>query len=235
MGPNRSKSGRKFKDLDGTLNGIWWILRTGSPWNQLPERFGKWNSVYRQHLRWSHKNFWAGVLELIAEGQDDGILAIDATHLKAHQDACRHSSDPVKQGFGKTKGGRNSKINAVVNGGGKLLRMLLMPGNDHEVTSAARLLGDSLEGAFVLGDKGYLSHELAMHIFDSGGFPNIPPKKGMKDPLPYFKDIGKLRHVVENFFCRIKRSRRVATRYDRLAVTYMSFVTLSAIDDWIRF
>lgn len=236
MGPNRSNSGRKFKDLDGTLNGIWWILRTGAPWNQLPERFGKWNSIYRQHLRWSHQNFWQEILELITNDEPvDDLIAIDSTHLKAHQDACRHHSDPAEQGFGKTKGGRNSKINAVVNSAGKLVRLLLMPGNRHEVTTAAELLGDSLSDTIVLADRGYVSEDLAWHIIDNGGFPNIAPRSDMKDPFPYSKDLGKLRHVVENFFCRIKRSRRVATRYDKLASTYLSFVTLSAIDDWIRF
>ena len=172
---------------------------------------------------------------ITASEPDNELVTIDSTHLKAHQDACRHGSDAEKQGFGKTKGGRNSKVNAVVNSAGKLLRMALMPGNRHEVTNAAEVLGDSLEGVVVLGDRGYVSEDLAWHILDHGGWPNIAPRSDIKEPLPYLKELGKLRHVVENFFCRIKRSRRVATRYDRLGVTYMSFVTLSAIDDWIRF
>ncbi|MGC6466090.1 MAG: transposase, partial [Akkermansiaceae bacterium] len=42
--------GRTPSDLRKTLNGIWWIMVTGSQWNQLPEKYGKWNSVYRFHL-----------------------------------------------------------------------------------------------------------------------------------------------------------------------------------------
>jgi len=85
----------------------------------MPGRFGKSNSVYRQHLRWSHGGLWPDILKMIvAEEEPDDIIAIDATHLKAHQDACRHSSEPAGQGLGKTKGGRNSKINAVVNSRG---------------------------------------------------------------------------------------------------------------------
>jgi transposase len=233
---NKSKSGRKFKDLDNTLNGIWWILRTGSQWNQLPRRFGKWNSVYRQHNRWSHEGFWQEALEMLtSEEQEDDLLSIDATYIKAHQDACRHASIPEKQALGKTKGGRNSKLNAVVNGAGKLLRMMLVPGNEHEVKRSAEVLGNNLKGAIILGDRGYVSDELAHHILESGGYPNITPRKNMKDPLPYHKELGKLRHVVENFFARIKRSRRVDTRYDKLTATYLSFVTLAAIDDWVRF
>ena len=84
----------------------------------------------------------------------------------------------------------------------------------------------------MLGDKGFVSAE---HILAVGGIPNILPIDGVKNPLPYYKELGKLRHVVENLFCRIKSGRRVATRYDRLAATYLSLVTLSAIDDWVRF
>ena len=113
--------------------------------------------------------------------------------------------------------------------------MELMPGNDHEVTNAAEVLGTELDGAVILADKGYQSMDLSLHIYESGGFPNIPSRDGTKQPLPYHKELGKLRRVVENFFCRIKRSRRVATRYERLAATYTSFVILAALDDWIRF
>ena len=233
---NKSKSGRRFASLDDTLSGIWWVLRTGAPWNQMPKRFGKWNSVYRQHNRWSHEGFWLEALDMIAadaEGRD--LLAIDATHVKAHQDACRHPSPAESQGLGKTKGGRNSKVSAVVGATGKLLRMALSPGNEHEVKAAPELLGPNLGGAVVNADRGYVGGELAAHILESGGFPNIPPRKGMKDPPPYHQELGKLRRVVENLFCRLKRSRRVATRYDRLSCTYTSFVVLSAIDDWVRF
>ena len=50
--------------------------------------------------------------------------------------------------------------------------------------------------------------------------------------MPYDKDVGKLRRKAENIFCRIKRYRRVNTRYDQLPITYMGFVILSAIADY---
>lgn len=54
---------------------------------------------------------WQDILEMIvADEPEDDVVAIDATDIKAHQDTCRHGSEPVEQGFGKTKGGRTSKI-----------------------------------------------------------------------------------------------------------------------------
>ncbi len=159
---------------------------------------------------------------------------IDATHIKAHQDACRHSSSPEKQGLGKTKGGRNSKLNAAVDSRGKLISMEVMPGNAHELTNAIEVLGDVTD-QLVLADKGYDSDALIDHILDHGGAPNIPPRKNRKNPIKYDKGLGKQRHKVENLFCRLKRKRRVATRYDKLQITFLGFVTISAIADWFSF
>lgn len=211
---------------------------TGSVWNQLPERFGKWNSVYRFHLRWAKRGIFAGLLERTAaeaqEAEPDEFMAVDATHLKAHQDACRYPGDPADRALGKTKGGRNSKLNACVNGKGKALRITLAPGNRHDILFAEEVLGD-VKGKIVLGDKGYDSDELRTHIVGQGGVPMIPPKANRTNWVFYIPEIGCRRRVVENFFCRIKRHRRVATRYDRITETFLSFVSLAAIADWVRF
>jgi transposase len=204
----------------------------------LPERFGKWNSVYRFHLRWSKRGVFTRILELTAAAgepvQEDEIKVIDASHHKAHQDACRHPLPPEDTALGKTKGGRNTKLNACVNGLGKALKLTLAPGNRHEILFAVEVLGD-VAGKVVLADRGYDSDDLRRHIEEAGGIPVIPPKSNRKTPVFYISEVGRRRRVVENFFCRIKRHRRVATRYDRLTETFISFVTLAAIADWVRF
>ncbi|MGC6465512.1 MAG: IS5 family transposase [Akkermansiaceae bacterium] len=207
---------------------------TGSQWNQLPERYGKWNSVYRFHFRWSKKGVFSELLQIyVGRVGLDGRKVIDATHIKVHQDACHFHESPENQGFGKTKGGRNSKLSAVTNGKGKALAFDLMPGNQADITAALRVLGN-VTGQVVLGDKGYDCNALRSAIFYGGGGPNIPGRQNRKTEVPYFDSIGKGRYVVECFFQRIKRFRRINTRYDRLAATYLSFVNLSALADWTR-
>lgn len=211
---------------------------TGAPWNQLPEKYGKWNSVYRFHLRWARRGVFVDLLELTAteaeSTENDDIKAADASHLKAHQDACRHPLPPEKRSLGKTKGGRNTKLNACVNGAGKALKLTIAPGNRHDILFANEVLGD-VAGKVVLADRGYDSDALRQQIHEAGGIAMIPPKKNRKNRVFYLPEIGRLRRVVENFFCRIKRHRRVATRYDRLNETFMSFISLAAIADWVRF
>lgn len=207
---------------------------TGSQWNQLPEKYGKWNSVYRFHLRWAQKNIFGLLLKKHAEQHgDDGRKVVDATHIKVHQDACHFGSSPEVQGFGKTKGGRNSKLSAVSNGRGKALSFDLMPGHQADITAAMRVLG-KVSGQVILADKGYDSDELRNEIFEQGGGTNIAGRKNRKREVPYFKSIGKDRYVIECLFQRLKRFRRINTRYDRLAATFMAFVNLSALADWCR-
>jgi IS5 family transposase len=109
------------------------------------------------------------------KGKPDEFKALDATHLKAHQDACRYPGDPADRALGKTKGERNSKLNACVNGKGKALRITLAPGNRHDILFAEEVLGD-VKGKIVLGDKGYDNDELRTNIVEQGGVPMIPPQ-----------------------------------------------------------
>lgn len=96
------------------------------------------------------------------------------------------------------------------------------------------VLGDVTDKV-VLADKGYDSDNLRQGVSDGGGLAVIPGKSNRKKPAFYIPELGKRRRVVENFFARLKRNRRVNTRYDRLAETYMAFVSLAAIADWVRF
>jgi transposase len=103
----------------------------------------------------------------------------------------------------------------------------LTEGQRHDVTCAEILL-DGLEPKFVIGDKGYDSDPLRDTIRSTGAKPVIPSRRTHRirrhDRQKY-----KLRNVVERFINRIKHCRRVAMRYDRLAVTFLGFVQLASI------
>jgi transposase len=85
-GPRR---GRRPKDHRLVLDGVFWIARTGSPWRDLDDHFGKWASVYRQFRRWTLAGVWDVMLEALndsGEGQDS-LQMIDSTIVRAHQHA----------------------------------------------------------------------------------------------------------------------------------------------------
>ena len=85
----RGRSGRPAADNRQVLNGILWIMRTGAPWRDLPERYGRWNSVFRRFSRWSEAGVFDALLEAFAISgvADDRRQMIDSTVIRAHQHA----------------------------------------------------------------------------------------------------------------------------------------------------
>jgi transposase len=69
------------------VEGVLWIVRTGSPWRDLPEAFGEWNSVFRRFSRWSRKGVWQRIFEAMSDDPDFEYLIIDSTIVRAHQHA----------------------------------------------------------------------------------------------------------------------------------------------------
>ena len=66
------------------VEGVLWIVRTGSPWRDLPEAFGDWNSVFRRFSRWSIKGVWWRIFEAMSDDPDFEYLIVDST-IVAHQ------------------------------------------------------------------------------------------------------------------------------------------------------
>ena len=69
------------------VEGVLWIVRTGSPWRDLPEVFGGWNSVFRRFSRWSAKGVWERIFAALSDDPDFEYLIIDSTIVRAHQHA----------------------------------------------------------------------------------------------------------------------------------------------------
>jgi transposase len=91
--PQKPRTGRPAKDHRAVLNGILWVLRTGSPWRALPERYGSWKTVSSRFYRWQRAGVWDEVLaELQRRADAEGLLDwslhfVDSTVVRAHQHA----------------------------------------------------------------------------------------------------------------------------------------------------
>ena len=81
-----NKPGHPYRSHRQVLNGMFWILRTGAPWRDLPERFGNWNSVWRRFDRWAAKGVWERVYRALQDA-DVKWLLLDSTVIRAHQHA----------------------------------------------------------------------------------------------------------------------------------------------------
>ena len=82
-------SGRPPANHRLVLDGVFWIARTGAPWRDLHEYFGKWGSVYRQFRRWTVAGVWDVILDALNRegGGLDAVQMIDSTVVRAHQHA----------------------------------------------------------------------------------------------------------------------------------------------------
>jgi len=81
------REGRPSIDNRQVVNAIRWVLKTGAPWRDLPEHYPKWKTVHSRFSRWAQRGVWARVLAELAKDQDDESFLIDATIVRAHQDA----------------------------------------------------------------------------------------------------------------------------------------------------
>lgn len=88
-----AKSGHPYRSHRQVLNGMLWILHTGAPWRDLPERYGPWETVYSRFRRWSRSGLWEKILstlqrELDAAGQIEWeVWMIDGSNVRAHKAA----------------------------------------------------------------------------------------------------------------------------------------------------
>ena len=92
-------------------------------------------------------------------------------------------------------------------------------------------LGEAERITYLLMDRAHEGDVTRTLAFELGYNPVVPPKKNRKNPWVYDKELYKLRNQVERLFRRIKRFRRVFTRYDKLDVMFMAFVTFALIVD----
>jgi len=91
-----------------------------------------------------------------------------------------------------------------------------------------------LDADQVLADRAYDADSLHDLILDQGGEPVIPPRRHRKYQHQYDRIADKERWGIEGFFAKLKQWRRIATRYDKLAATFLGFVKLAAIMLWLK-
>jgi transposase len=83
--PKSRKSGRV--DDRKIVNAIFYVLRTGMPWRDLPARYGPYTTAYNRFNRWSRRVIWKRVFDRLASTSRDSLYLIDSTVVKAHHAA----------------------------------------------------------------------------------------------------------------------------------------------------
>src|SRR5689334_10914105 len=124
MLPNKPRGMRRVNDRR-VLNGIFWVLRSGAPWRDLPRD-------YNRFVRWRRAGVWDRIMEAFAATQD-----------------------AAEQHMGRSRGGLTSNIHAIVDANGLPVQLALTPGEAHDNRLCAQLLTGLQPKTMLLADRGY--------------------------------------------------------------------------------
>lgn len=123
----------------------------------------------------------------------------------------------------------NSKLHAVCDGYGRPLVMLLSEGQMSDFKGAALMVEALPKARVMLADRGYDADWFRAALLKRGITPCIPSKTNRKVQIPHDRALYRQRHKIENMFGKLKDWRRIHTRYDRCAHTFMSAISIAAI------
>ena len=214
------------------INGILWVLRSGAPWRDLPDRYGPYTTCYNRFVRWRRARVWDRIMDRLSAAHNASVQMIDTSVVRVHQHgACIANSGG--QHIGRSRGGLTSKIHVVVDANGLPVQLGLTSGQVHDNRLCSVLLRQLPRRARLLADRGYDADWIRAFVTERGAWANIPPKRNRKDPICFSPYLYRDRNLVERFFNKVKQCRRVATRYDKLAANYLAFVKLACIRLWL--
>jgi transposase len=155
--------GHPWKNHRTLLNGILWVLHTGAPWRDVPERYGPWQTVYDRFNRWRQDGSWAKVLTYLLDHLErHGRLGrhlwfVDASNIRASRAAAgakknpeappllagpkaAQLEEPADHALGYSRGGFGTKIHLLCEEHGIPLGIYVTPGQQHESTAFETLM-----------------------------------------------------------------------------------------------
>ena len=145
--------------------------------------------------------------------------------------------EPEDHALGRSQGGFGTKLHLICDGAGTPIAVAVGPGQQHETQQAIPLLEEATawpeQPAKVAGDKGYSSAGLRNWLQQRDIDAVIPYRHDEMGPRTYDREAYRERPVIERTLKRLRRYRRVATRYEKLASSYLAMVTIAMVVEWI--
>ena len=223
------------------LNAILYVAEQGCKWRGLPKRFGRWHTIYMRMSRWAKNGVLDRVFEQLQMEQIVRIrieaFSIDSTSVKVHPDGTGALKKNGPQANGKSRGGWNTKIHMVAADDRTAITFALSPGNDHDAPHGRALLkelGPMPEAIPLLMDRAYEGDETRQLVLDLGMIPVVPPKSNRLHPWDYDHAVYKKRNEIERLFRRLKGFRRIFSRFEKLDVLFLGFLSFALIIEALR-
>ena len=230
--PNKPRGVARVDDRR-VLNGIFYVLRTGSPWRDLPERYGPYTTVYNRYN--------GGPRPGSGCGSSRPWRQVAAVHGADRQ--FDHPGPPARRrrkkggpdhAIGRSRGGLSTKINAVVDENGLPVRLVLTAGQASDMRAVPQLLAEPAGAAMSSPTAATMPTPSLDLIRAAGAEPTSQRQRDRKVQRSVNRRIYRQRNLVERFFNKLKHFRRIATRFDKLARNFLAAVALASTRLWTR-
>ncbi|MDP2165309.1 MAG: IS5 family transposase [Hydrogenophaga sp.] len=223
------------------VNAILYVAEHGCKWRGLPKRFGNWHTIYTRMNRWTKAGVLDRMFEELQRAQVVRIrieaVSLDSTSIKVHPDGTGAPKKNGPQSIGKSRGGWNTKIHMVAADARTAVTFCLSPGQAHDAPEGRRLLsslGPASRPVHLLMDRAYEGNETRQLALDLGFIPVVPPMKTRIEPWDYDREMYKRRNEVERLFRRLKGYRRIFTRFEKLDLMFLGFISFVLVADGLR-
>ena len=203
-----------------------YVAEHGCKWRGLPKRFGNRHTIYTRMSRWSRNGVLDRVFTMLQREQIVRIkieaVSLDSTSVKVHPD-----------GTGALKKTSHSPLaNMVAADARTAITFALSPGQAHDAPAARELwsgLGAPAWPMHLLMDRAYEGDATRQLALDLGFTPVVPPLSSRIQPWEYDRAMYKRRNEIERLFRRLKGFRRIFSRFEKLDVMFIGFITFALI------
>ncbi|MFD6742376.1 IS5 family transposase [Streptomyces anthocyanicus] len=179
--------GRRWADHRRTLEAIAWKYRTNSPWRDLPEELGSFQTAHKRLIRWAVDGTWEKILSAVlaaADAVDDigWMVSVDSTVVRAHQHSAGASkkgaegrNEPADHALGRSRGGLSTKVHLVADGHARPLALAVTAGQAGDAPAFETVMArirvprggpgrPRTRPTMVLVDRAYSSRAIRTHL-----------------------------------------------------------------------
>jgi transposase len=249
--PADGRRGGQWNDHRTPLDGIGGILHTGAQWRELPGRYGEWESVYGRFDRRSKDGLLDRILRRLHARRDRlrrldfDLWCVDGSSIRASRSAAgarrrRIDGEPEGHALGRSRGGFGPKLHLIVDSRGLPLAASIAPGQAPEskhlepVLEAVRLPRPGrgrprCRPKALAGDEGDSDPRVRRYLRRRGIKAVIPSRQDQRRSRHFDKAAYRRRNIVERCINGLKENRRIGTRYEKRAVTFLGMIKRAMI------
>ena len=163
----------------------------------------------------------------LSDEPDMEYAMVDATIVKVHRHGQGAKGGLRARPSASSKGGMTTKILALTDALGNLVRFVLLPGQRFDTVGVAPLI-EGIEFGALIADKAFDSNDIIADLNERGAKVVISQHPRRATPLQIDTEMYKWRHLIENFFCKLKEFKRIAMRADKTDQSFEAMIYLAA-------